>query len=56
MCARLKDETRRLADEAEHNTARGRAESAAAAKKRHALTAQYEARCAGVARVVPDRQ
>jgi hypothetical protein len=52
MCAQLLDETRRLAAEAERNKARGRTESAASAKRRHALTNQYETRCAGVSRSV----
>ena len=52
MCAQLLDETRRLAAEAERNKAHGRTESATSAKRRYALTNQYETRCAGVSRSV----
>ena len=49
VCAQLLDETRRLAAEAN----RGRAESTNSAKRRQALTRQYEARCVGIARSEP---
>jgi len=53
MCAQLLDETQRLAAEAERGATRGRSESARDAKRRQALTKQYAARCAGIARSEP---
>ena len=53
MCAQLLDETHRLAAEADRDAKRGRTESTSSAKRRRALTAQYEARCAGIARSAP---
>ena len=50
MCAQLLDERRRLAAEADRNLKRGSAERADSAKRRQALTKQYEARCIGIAR------
>jgi hypothetical protein len=50
LCAQLLDETRRLAAEADRDAKRGRKESTSSAKRRQALTRQYEARCAGIAR------
>jgi len=53
MCAQLLDELNRLAAEADRNAQKGRPESASSAKRRQALTRQYEARCVGVARPDP---
>lgn len=53
VCAQLLDETRRLAAEADRNAQRGRAESTHDAKRRQALTRQYERRCVGIARSAP---
>jgi hypothetical protein len=53
VCAQLLDETRRLAAEADRNARRGRTESAQGAKRRQALTRQYEARCVGIGRSQP---
>ena len=50
VCAQLLDETQRLAAEADRDAKRGRKESATSAKRRQALTGQYEARCVGIAR------
>jgi hypothetical protein len=50
VCAQLQDETQRLAAEADRDARRGRKESAASAKRRQALSDQYEARCAGITR------
>ena len=50
MCAQLLDETRRLAAEADRDAKRGRAERSDNAKRRQALTRQYQARCVGIAR------
>ena len=50
MCAQLLDETRRLAAEADRDAKRGRTESTNSAKRRQALTRQYEARCIGISR------
>jgi hypothetical protein len=50
VCAQLHDETQRLAAEADRDARRGRKESAASAKRRQALTDQYEARCVGITR------
>ena len=50
VCAQLLDETQRLAAEADRDAKRGRKESASSAKRRKALTEQYEARCVGIAR------
>jgi len=50
MCAQLLDERRRLAAEADRNAKRGQAERTDSAKRRQALTRQYEARCIGIAR------
>lgn len=50
VCAQLQDELNRLGADAERNAQRGRAESAAGAKRRKQLTQQYEARCVGVSR------
>ena len=50
MCAQLKDETQRLAAEAERNAQRGRPESAGSAKRRNKINDQYAARCVGIAR------
>jgi len=51
--AQLLDETRRLAAEADRDAKRGRTESTNSAKRRQALTRQYEARCVGIARSEP---
>jgi len=48
MCEQLQDETRRLNEEADRAAKRGTAESADNAKRRIAMTKQYEARCAGI--------
>ena len=56
MCAQLLDETRRLAAEANRDARRGRTESFNSAKRRQALTRQYEARCAGITRSEPKRK
>jgi len=53
MCAQLLDERRRLAAEADRNAKRGQAERTDSAKRRQALTRQYEARCIGIARSGP---
>jgi hypothetical protein len=53
VCAQLLDERTRLAAEADRNAKRGSAENADSAKRRQALTKQYEARCAGISRSVP---
>jgi hypothetical protein len=53
VCAQLLDETRRLAAEANRHAKRGRTESATIAKRRQALTRQYERRCVGIARSGP---
>src|SRR5258708_4418642 len=53
VCAQLLDERNRLAAEVDRNAQRGRAESAQSAKRRQALTTQYEARCAGIRRSAP---
>jgi Domain of unknown function (DUF4124) len=50
MCAQLQDERRRLAAEADRNAKRGQTERTDSAKRRQALTKQYEARCIGIAR------
>jgi hypothetical protein len=50
VCAQLLDETQRLAAEADRDAQRGRKESASSAKRRRALTEQYEARCVGITR------
>jgi Domain of unknown function (DUF4124) len=50
VCAQLLDETRRLAAEADQAAKRGRAESAASAKRRQALSKQYERRCVAITR------
>jgi Domain of unknown function (DUF4124) len=50
MCEQLLDETNRLAAEADRNARRGRTETTSGAKRRKALTKQYEARCVGIAR------
>ena len=52
-CAQLLDETHRLAADADRDAKRGRTESTRSAKHRQALTRQYEARCAGIARSEP---
>ena len=49
VCAQLLDETQRLAAEADRDARRGRKESTTSAKRRQALTGQYEARCVGIA-------
>ncbi len=53
VCAQLLDETHRLAAEADRNARRGRTESTQSAKRRQALTRQYEARCVGIRRSAP---
>jgi hypothetical protein len=53
VCAQLLDETQRLAAEADRNARRGRAENTPSAKRRQALTRQYEARCVGIGRSDP---
>jgi Domain of unknown function (DUF4124) len=53
VCAQLLDETRRLAAEADRDARRGRTESARSAKRRQALTGQYERRCAGITHSEP---
>jgi len=53
VCAQLLDETRRLAAEADRDAKRGRTESTQSAKRRQALTTQYEARCVGITRSEP---
>ena len=53
VCAQLLDETRRLAAEADRGTKRGRTENAHSAKRRQALTRQYEACCVGITRYEP---
>jgi hypothetical protein len=53
VCAQLLDETRRLAAEADRDARRGRAERTHSAKRRQALSRQYEARCVGIARAEP---
>ena len=50
VCGQLLDETRRLATEADQAAKRGRAESTASAKRRQALTKQYERRCVAITR------
>ena len=50
VCAQLLDERNRLAAEANRNAERGRTESTASAKRRQALTNQYERRCVGISR------
>jgi len=52
VCAQLLDERHRLAAEAERD-ARA-VESKSTAKRREALTKQYEARCAGIRRSAPE--
>jgi hypothetical protein len=53
MCAQLRDETQRLAAEAERDAKRGRPESADNAKQRQTMIRRYEERCVGIARSVP---
>jgi len=53
MCAQLLDETHRLAAEAERDAQRSGTASSGNAKRRQALTKQYEARCAGITRSSP---
>ena len=53
VCAQLLDETRRLAAEADRDSKRGRTENTHSAKRRQALTRQYEARCVGITRSKP---
>ncbi|HKP65017.1 MAG TPA: DUF4124 domain-containing protein [Casimicrobiaceae bacterium] len=48
-CTQLLDETRRLAADAERDTKRGSA-ATAAAKRRKALEAEYHRRCAGISK------
>jgi hypothetical protein len=50
MCAQLLDETRRLDAEADKQTKRGRAETAAHAKQRQTMSKRYAERCMGIAR------
>ena len=50
VCTQLLDETRRLAAEADRDGKGGRTESTPSAKRRQALTRQYEARCVGITR------
>lgn len=50
VCAQLLDERRRLGAEADRNARRGHRESASSAKRRQALTLQYERRCIGIRR------
>jgi uncharacterized protein DUF4124 len=50
MCAQILDELNRLAAEADSNTRKGRAESAASANHRTALKKQYADRCVGISR------
>jgi len=50
VCAQLRNETRRLAAEADGDARRGRATSATNAKRRQTLHAQYERRCAVIRR------
>ena len=50
MCAQLLDELNRLAADADNNSRKGRAESAANANRRKALTTQYQARCVSISR------
>ncbi|MEO8305557.1 MAG: DUF4124 domain-containing protein [Betaproteobacteria bacterium] len=52
MCEQLLDETTRLNAEADRAAKRGAAESADNAKRRVAMTKQYESRCAGISRAV----
>ena len=52
MCEQLLDETNRLNAEADRAGKRGAPESADNAKRRIAMTKQYEARCAGISRSV----
>jgi len=53
MCRQLLDETRRLEAEALRRSSRtGVPESAASAKRRHALEREYATRCAGVSRSI----
>jgi hypothetical protein len=53
MCAQLQDEAQRLAAEADRDAKRGRTESTDSAMRRKAVTARYEARCAGISRSEP---
>ena len=53
VCEQMQDETRRLAAEADRTAKRGGTESADNAKRRTALTKQYETRCVGIARSEP---
>ena len=48
VCGQLLDETRRLATEADRAAKRGRPESTGIAKRRLALTKQYERRCVAI--------
>ena len=50
MCEQLLDETNRLAAEESRNTKATRAQRSETAKRRKALTRQYEARCVGISR------
>lgn len=50
ICAQLFDERRRLAAESDRAAKRGRTESTSSARRRQALTRQYESRCIGIAR------
>ena len=52
-CTQLLDETRRLASEAERETARGKTVSAASAKRQRSLAAEYQRRCAGISKSSP---
>ncbi len=53
VCAQLLDERQRLAAEADRSARRGLTESTQSAKRRQALTRQYEARCVGIRRSDP---
>jgi hypothetical protein len=52
-CTQLLDETRRLAAEADRDAKRGLPVNVANAKRRQALSGEYQRRCAGISRSAP---
>jgi hypothetical protein len=55
VCAQLQDEMRRLDGEADRDARRGRPKSAAGAKRKQALLAQYHRSCAAISRSAAPR-
>jgi hypothetical protein len=53
MCAQLRDETQRLAADAERDAKRGRAETPDHARRRQTMSRRYAERCVGISRSAP---